>query len=345
MYPRRGVKVLDNCCGQNKSQMVVKMEMLLSIVYEVDIDCLFLKSGHSHNRADSVVGDMNNSLRGNNWYHPADMVKQFNTVKNVNAVLLNNKDFYDWEGVLNKHFPKALPLGYTSNYFFRYSQGVLRIYELHTSAHAWQTIRFCSAFTTLQSKRAAIIKDLFGDLNAHNAIEETLRVATGELLLQNTPENVIAPARVASISNKYQHIPEPFLSYYPQVVAPQPAGAAGPASSATQQSATQQSATQQSATQQAAQEPPRMRQKPGPKPKAPEPVVSVRCITSFFQPIAKLRRTRESVEGGPNRCKGCGEEVGGVHACDRCGAAMHIFCGTPIGEEGYGQKVRCPACC
>jgi hypothetical protein len=156
-------------------------------------------------------------------------------------------------------------------------------------------------------------------------------------VLQNTPENVIPPSRVASISNKYQHIPGPFLSYYPQVAAasadadaPQPAAAAGPAPSATQR---------------AAQEPPRMRQKPGPKPKAPGPVVGVRCITSFFQPTAKLRRTKERVEGGPNRCKGCGEEVGGVHACDRCGAAMHIFCGTPIGEEGYGQKVRCPTCC
>ena len=43
-------------------------------------------------------------------------------------------------------------------------------------------------------------------------------------------------------------------------------------------------------------------------------------------------------------CRGCGQPVGNVHKCDICGSNMHVFCGLPIGEEGYGQKICCPPC-
>ena len=43
-------------------------------------------------------------------------------------------------------------------------------------------------------------------------------------------------------------------------------------------------------------------------------------------------------------CRGCGQPCGNVHKCDICGSNMHVFCGLPIGEEGYGQKIRCPPC-
>jgi C4-dicarboxylate-specific signal transduction histidine kinase len=43
-------------------------------------------------------------------------------------------------------------------------------------------------------------------------------------------------------------------------------------------------------------------------------------------------------------CKECDGEVEGAHKCDRCGSAMHGFCGTGIGKEGYGQTRRCSQC-
>ena len=43
-------------------------------------------------------------------------------------------------------------------------------------------------------------------------------------------------------------------------------------------------------------------------------------------------------------CGGCGMPVGGAHRCPGCGANMHTFCGDGEGEEGYGQKIRCPKC-
>ena len=43
-------------------------------------------------------------------------------------------------------------------------------------------------------------------------------------------------------------------------------------------------------------------------------------------------------------CRGCGQPCGNAHICDICGSNMHVFCGLPIGEEGYGQKISCPPC-
>ena len=43
-------------------------------------------------------------------------------------------------------------------------------------------------------------------------------------------------------------------------------------------------------------------------------------------------------------CGGCGNNVSGVHRCPTCKANMHVFCGTRVGEEGYGQAVICKKC-
>ncbi|KAG7380984.1 hypothetical protein PHYBOEH_011231 [Phytophthora boehmeriae] len=43
-------------------------------------------------------------------------------------------------------------------------------------------------------------------------------------------------------------------------------------------------------------------------------------------------------------CAGCGDEAGRVHVCPDCDRSVHPWCGYPVGEEGYGQPVRCPSC-
>jgi hypothetical protein len=61
---------------------------------------------------------------------------------------------------------------------------------------------------------------------------------------------------------------------------------------------------------------------------------------------ATLRTTRSGKVSGSllAPCGGCGKPVGPVHKCDRCKRNMHTFCGKPIGEEGYGQSIRCSKC-
>ena len=43
-------------------------------------------------------------------------------------------------------------------------------------------------------------------------------------------------------------------------------------------------------------------------------------------------------------CGGCGKDAASVHQCPHCKVNMHPFCGTPVGQEGFGQKIICPAC-
>lgn len=45
-----------------------------------------------------------------------------------------------------------------------------------------------------------------------------------------------------------------------------------------------------------------------------------------------------------NPCPKFEEDVGPAHKCPDCKLNIHPFCGTPIGEEGYGQAIRCDLC-
>ena len=43
-------------------------------------------------------------------------------------------------------------------------------------------------------------------------------------------------------------------------------------------------------------------------------------------------------------CHICLKELTGGHSCQSCNKFVHLLCGKPIGEEGYGQKVICSEC-
>lgn len=43
-------------------------------------------------------------------------------------------------------------------------------------------------------------------------------------------------------------------------------------------------------------------------------------------------------------CHICFEELSGGHRCQSCDKLVHLLCGKPVGEEGYGQKVICFNC-
>jgi hypothetical protein len=43
-------------------------------------------------------------------------------------------------------------------------------------------------------------------------------------------------------------------------------------------------------------------------------------------------------------CHVCFGEVSGAHKCITCRRSVHVICGVALGNEGYGQAVKCYKC-
>lgn len=78
----------------------------------------------------------------------------------------------------------------------------------------------------------------------------------------------------------------------------------------------------------------------------PVPTVTTRLgsKTNHRPPNKNNSVQPDSAGDGVLRCGGCGGVATLAHQCDVCFCPMHVICGHGIGEEGYGQKIRCPSC-
>lgn len=99
--------ILDNCVGQNKSNVVMKFAAMMSLLFYKKVALLFLIPGHSHMIADRVVAWMKNKIRGLNLYHPEDFVSHSNTIHSVKSVFLDHQSpsrpfFIGWDKLLDK---------------------------------------------------------------------------------------------------------------------------------------------------------------------------------------------------------------------------------------------------
>lgn len=113
------IRVRDNCCGQNKSNAVFKMDailvLLLSDIPEtIQIRVLFLRTGHSHMIPDRVVAQTRKALKGRNFYTLDAVVQAYNSLKNLTPILM--AQFFEWEEVLE--MLTDLPTGFTKAYYY-----------------------------------------------------------------------------------------------------------------------------------------------------------------------------------------------------------------------------------
>lgn len=70
--PRVSISILDNCVGQNKSQLMMKFFPLLSVCFYDTVATLYLLPGHSHMMADRATAHAKGALKMENIYHPND---------------------------------------------------------------------------------------------------------------------------------------------------------------------------------------------------------------------------------------------------------------------------------
>ena len=206
------MSLLDNCVGQNKSQIVMKFFCMLSLLFYDTVALLFFLPGHSHMIADRVVAYCKYAIKGLNLYTLSQIVDESNRIRNVNAEWLRPNDWdrpfrIEWATVLNKYF-KNLPSGYTANYFFEFSGGCVTYRKLGTTpSDEATTVRLDKPVAGLRKK---LLLDLFGT----SCLEKLLMA---DLTLPVAPGRALTKAKLISLSKKYFSIPDVFLKHYPKV--------------------------------------------------------------------------------------------------------------------------------
>ena len=90
--PELYISIRDNCVGQNKSNVTLQFDCLMSLSFYKRVMIIYLIPGHSHMLPDRVVAWAKRSLYHKNLYHPDDIVKEINNVKSVSAEFIAHKD-------------------------------------------------------------------------------------------------------------------------------------------------------------------------------------------------------------------------------------------------------------
>jgi hypothetical protein len=275
-FPSRLVIVMDNCPGQNKSHLTFRFDMLISVVFNVTITNLYLKPGHSHMRADRIVALSKRVLRGRDLYTLPEIVTQMDTAKTLTAELFTDV-FYDWQSLLEKHFPR-IPAGSSKHYCFEVGNLVLKMFTTAIATVPSVTVPFGSSLTA-DALRRGVLKDLTGlPGDAHPKT-----IVTAPLLLAKTAKIELSAAKVRSIwDDVHDKVPPQALSYFPHPPEEEPS--VEPPEEAPEEP----TVTQPISAESSAMPPPTLpssggRRRPGPKPKAKPVEPGTQSIAVMFQ--------------------------------------------------------------
>ena len=204
--------LLDNCTGQNKSNVVMKFNCLLSLLFYKHVDLIFLIPGHSHMHPDRVTGWCRRSCAGRNLYTPDAIATRCNTVKGISAEVLKPDDDckpfrVGFQDFLNKHFVD-MPAGFTQHYFFEFTNGwVFYRHLLDTREEDVVKMKICN---DTESFRKMLVKELFGVSNLQEAEFKRLSLPVHK-------GNKLSRSKIVSLGKKYFAIPVQFRSYFPDV--------------------------------------------------------------------------------------------------------------------------------
>ena len=82
------LKIMDNCCAQNKSSTTFMFDALLSIVLYDRVADFYLLPGHSHMRPDQVTSLTKNALKRKDLFIPDQIADTMSPVKNMEAKVI-----------------------------------------------------------------------------------------------------------------------------------------------------------------------------------------------------------------------------------------------------------------
>lgn len=159
----------DNCCAQNKNNIVLWILNMLVILGIFDhIELKFLEKGHSHCTVDGGHGLIKKEWRKRNVFS-IEQVKQIieECSDMQRAIILSPKEFFDWASLLGQYFLKLPGISYQREFKFHKEQfGVVHYRSSH--GQKWQT------YQLFQNKDIKLPKELssVGSIRKHLKIME-----------------------------------------------------------------------------------------------------------------------------------------------------------------------------
>ena len=214
--PKMLITVRDNCVGQNKSQVTMMMDCLLSMLFYDRVATFYLVPGHSHMRCDQVIGLCKRSLNKKDLFLPEQVRDAMADVKNMDPEIVDQEVFRCWDPLLKKYF-KPLPTGYTANYVFEFVGGKT-MYKKYASTPDENAYEHTFCEQPLLVKKA-VLKDLYGgrihSSDVEGMIQEAVHAGIQGLKLEILQEKKLAKSKMDSIAVKLTCVPTQYRAYYP----------------------------------------------------------------------------------------------------------------------------------
>ena len=120
--PRKEITIImDNCAGQNKNRMVLRLIILLvELGYYKRVNCLFLVVGHTKNACDRFFNLLKLKYRQSNVYSMDDLLKVLSTCEAIEPEALAEGDIKDFDSFERKIY--KVTLQGSSKFQFFYSK-------------------------------------------------------------------------------------------------------------------------------------------------------------------------------------------------------------------------------
>jgi hypothetical protein len=99
--------VMDNCAGQNKNRMVLRLATyLVEAEYFEKVNFVFLVVGHTKNACDRWFNTLKRTYRRSNIYSFDQLTESMKTHKFINVTVSEASDFQDWDKFFNSIYKR-----------------------------------------------------------------------------------------------------------------------------------------------------------------------------------------------------------------------------------------------
>lgn len=153
--------IMDNCTGQNKNKMVMRMAAL---VHELGlykkINIAFLVAGHTKNICDRLFNLLKLVYRKCNIYSFEQLINVLNEADDVTAVRTGPSDFFDWDTFEDTIYRQLTTGTVTRSHMFLFDNqkpGILRTQDTAEDSSHWNEQQLVKRMN--RETRASIIKD------------------------------------------------------------------------------------------------------------------------------------------------------------------------------------------